>query len=132
MVEEFDETQVEEQEEPFISYKIVPNQKYYINRIDHKGYTFYSINVSKIIKRKTKIYCDKPIRFKKGVDLKDGTTIIIKKAFEDFYIKDRFTPVFYLVILDFEIVNEEIRTPVLMNQYQEELEERKKMMEELE
>ena len=121
----------ENDEETFINYKIQPNQKYYVNRIDHKGYTFYSINVSKKIKRNKKIYCDKPIRFKKGVDLKDGTTIIIKKAFEDFYIKDRFTPIFLLVITEFEIVNEEIRVPVLMEQYQKEIEEKKKYMEEL-
>lgn len=99
-----------EEKEPYISYKIKANQDYIVIRNDYAGKTYYKIEVEK------KNYDDtiqkgfKNIKFVpdingEDIDIPNGTQIRIKQAFEDFYYRrgDKFNPIFYLVVTDFEI-----------------------------
>ena len=60
------------------------NKKYKVFRYEHNGKVAYSIGASK--KKQDGEFEDayKPVRFRKGVDLKNKTEIIIKEGWEDF------------------------------------------------
>lgn len=97
--------QEQEQEECYIDYKIKPGKEYNIERQDYNGKAFYKISISKKNKDGTKYYAKKNVFFKEGVELENNTRIKIKKAFEDFWNKDKFTPIFSVFITDFEIIS---------------------------
>lgn len=69
--------------------------------------TFYKVGLSKKDVNGNYINGYKDIRFKKGVELADKTRIYIKKAWLDFYIKDKKT-IDYIFCSDFEEVAEAI------------------------
>jgi hypothetical protein len=69
--------------------------------------TFYKVGLSKKDVEGKYINGYKDIRFKKGVELADKTRIYIKKAWLDFYIKDKKT-IDYIFCSDFEEVQEVI------------------------
>lgn len=69
--------------------------------------TFYKVGLSKKGVDGNYINGYKDIRFKKGVELADKTRIYIKKAWLDFYIKDKKT-IDYIFCSEFEEVAEAI------------------------
>jgi hypothetical protein len=69
--------------------------------------TFYKVGLSKKDVNGNYINGYKDIRFKKGVELADKTKIYIKKAWLDFYIKDKKT-IDYIFCSEFEEVAEAI------------------------
>jgi hypothetical protein len=69
--------------------------------------TFYKVGLSKKDVNGNYINGYKDIRFKKGVELEDKTKIYIKKAWLDFYIKDKKT-IDYIFCSEFEKVEETI------------------------
>ena len=76
--------------------------------------TFYKVGLSKKDVNGNYINGYKDIRFKKGVELEDKTKIYIKKAWLDFYIKDKKT-IDYIFCSEFELIEETIenaRTPL--------------------
>lgn len=72
-----------------------------------KIFSFYYTTVAKKEYGSTKYY-KKILKFKKGISLKDKTTIKINDMFEDAMMnkKDRYNAIWCLVILDFEIIME--------------------------
>ena len=48
-----------------------------------------------------------PVKFKKGVEVENGTRIKIKKGFENFY-KKGFDTIFYMQINEFEVIDDKI------------------------
>ena len=89
-------------------FKIMIGDTVNVERNDFNGMIFYKVKVSKN-NNGTKLYGYKPVRFKKDVSLENGTRIIIKDMFEDFYNKDRFNTVFSLFITDFEIAQPDVQ-----------------------
>ena len=92
-----------------IWHKLVPNHKYRVWRKDYNGNTFYNIMVEQknFGDDKTKFYI--PITFKKGVEVKNETDIIIIKAIENLRINKNveekirpYYPVFSYMITEFE------------------------------
>ena len=69
--------------------------------------TFYKVGLSKKDVNGNYINGYKDIRFKKGVELEDKTKIYIKKAWLDFYIKDKKT-IDYIFCSEFEKIEETI------------------------
>ena len=49
-----------------------------------------------------------PVRFKNDIDLKDKTKIYITNAFLTFYLKQDKKPVFYIMIMEYETIEETI------------------------
>lgn len=101
----------EEQEQCYIWRKIEVGRKYRIWRKDYAGVTYYNIQTSQknYDDTQTKFYI--PVIFKKGVDIQNGTDIIIKRGIENLREnkklpdKDRpYYPVYSYMINDFEIV----------------------------
>lgn len=72
---------------------------------DYQGKELYSIGLSKKDMNGNYINGYMTCRFKKDIHLKNKTTIKIKQAWIDFYLKDKKT-IPYIFINDFEIVNE--------------------------
>jgi hypothetical protein len=81
------------------------DKKYRVFRYEHNGKVAYSIGASK--KRQDGTYENgfKPIRFKRDIDLKNRTDIIIKEGWEDFYTKDNKT-YWYFFINKFELASD--------------------------
>jgi hypothetical protein len=76
--------------------------------------TFYRVGLSKKDVEGKYINGYKDIRFKKGVELEDKTKLYIKKAWLDFYIKDKKT-IDYIFCSEFELIEETIenaKTPL--------------------
>lgn len=76
--------------------------------------TFYKVGLSKKDVNGNYINGYKDIRFKKGVELEDKSKIYIKKAWLDFYIKDKKT-IDYIFCSEFELIEETIenaKTPL--------------------
>lgn len=78
-----------------------------IFRRDNEYGTFYSVGLSKKDMNGQYINGYKECRFKKDVQLEDKTKIYIKKAWLDFYVKDKKT-IDYIFIYDFETLEETI------------------------
>ncbi len=76
--------------------------------------TFYKVGLSKKDVNGNTIRGYKDIRFKKGVELADKTRIYIKKAWLDFYVKDKKT-IDYIFCSDFEEVAEAIDNAKINN-----------------
>lgn len=76
--------------------------------------TFYKVGLSKKDVEGKYINGYKDIRFKKGVELEDKTKIYIKKAWLDFYIKDKKT-IDYIFCSEFEKIEEAIENARTLN-----------------
>ena len=76
--------------------------------------TFYKVGLSKKDVEGKYINGYKDIRFKKGVELEDKTKIYIKKAWLDFYIKDKKT-IDYIFCSEFEKIEETIENARTLN-----------------
>ena len=74
----------------------------------YKDKTYYSIGISKKDTDGNYINGYLDARFKKDVEVEDRTNIYIKKAWIDFYLKDKRT-IPYIFISDFETVTETIQ-----------------------
>lgn len=74
--------------------------------------TQYGINYSISLLRKDKdgeyIHAYIPVRFRNDGDLEDKTKIYITNAFLTFYLKQDKKPVFYIMIMDYETIEETI------------------------
>lgn len=85
--------------------EIISNKEEIVFKNEYNGKTFYSIGISK--KNQDGNYENGYInvRFKKDVELDNQTKIKIKKAWIDFYCKDRKTfP--YIFVSEFELAEE--------------------------
>lgn len=92
-----------------IAYKVMPNVKYRVWRKEWNNVVYYSIQVSQKNYDDTVSKWYKPVNFKKGEDIPNETDIIIKKAVENLREnkKDPYNPISSLMILDYEIVENE-------------------------
>lgn len=88
-------------------YKIMPGDNIIVYRRESNGNAYYKAMITKTTQDGTKERFYKELRFRKGVDLPNKTMIKIKTMFEDVRNnpKDTYTPIWCLVILDFEIVD---------------------------
>lgn len=93
------------EEENKILHKINENYNYKVRRKDYNGTPFYSISVSQKLFDGQTIWGRKQVKFRKGVDIPDGTVIKIKKAFENFYKDKNNNDVFYYMILEYENIS---------------------------
>ena len=95
-----------EQEEYRIYRKIEPGHKYRVFKTTYNDNNYYKIQITQTNYDKTKTKFYQQVTFKRGVELSNETDIIIKQAYENCREnpKDKYNPVFYLVINDFEIV----------------------------
>lgn len=66
---------------------------------------FYSKGVSKKMQDGTYQKAYFPVQFKKGVELANRTQIEVKNSFLSFYMNKENKPVFYEMIIDFELAN---------------------------
>jgi len=89
---------------------IISNRKETIFRRDFEGKAFYSIGMSK--KKQDGNYENgySDVVFNKDVTLENKTQIMIKKAWLDFYTKDKKTHLF-IRISDFDIVDDKKEQP---------------------
>lgn len=76
-------------------------------RKDYEGRTYYKVGISKKDQNGNYINGYLDVRFKKDVELEDRANIYIKKAWIDFYLKDKKT-IPYIFISEFEAVEETI------------------------
>ena len=76
--------------------------------------TFYKVGLSKKDVEGKYINGYKDIKFKKDVELEDKTKIYIKKAWLDFYIKDKKT-IDYIFCSEFEKIEETIENAKTLN-----------------
>ena len=74
--------------------------------------TQYGVNYSIGLNRKDKDgkYCYGyiPVRFKNDDGVEDKTKIYIRNAFLTFYLKQDKTPIFYIMIMEYETIDETI------------------------
>ena len=120
--------QTMEEKQPYINYKIKANKDYIVTRNDYAGKIYYKIEIEKKNYDDTIQKCFKNVKFitndNEEVDIPNGTQIRIKQAFEDFYFRkaDKFNPIFYLVITDYEITknSDEITKEAYENYYKTE------------
>ena len=100
----------EEKEEYRIYRKIEPNRKVRVFKSTFNEKTFYKIQIKQKNYDETEDIWYENVVFKKGVELDDpdgtGIDIKIKKAYENCRKnpKDKYNPIFYLMITEFEII----------------------------
>lgn len=107
-----------------IGYKIMAGRKYRVWRKDYGGKTFYNIEVTQKNYDGTILKFYRPVTFKRGVDLVNGTDIIIKAGFENLRpnSKDSYNPITAIMITDFETVeNKELMERQAYADYQQNL-----------
>ena len=103
-----EEEQVEKKEQK--PYKIMPGDEVIVHRQDvvsgENQYTFYNVKFKKKTKNGQDIWRSKGIVFDVGTDIPDGSTIKVLKFYEDSRDnpKDKYNPIWYLRILDYELV----------------------------
>ena len=101
----------------YIDYKIKPDHSYIVFRQEYNGGTHYKIPLIKTNANGEKTYGYKEVKFKKGISLDDRSIIVIRKAFEDFYVKNKNT-ITLLCILEFDLrPNKERETENALNNY---------------
>ena len=95
-----------EENKPKRHYKVEPGDNLVIYRQDINGISYYKAMVTKTNQDGTKSRFYKELRFKKGVEIANKTMIKVNDFFEDIRQnpRDKYNPIFSLVILDFEIV----------------------------
>ena len=107
-------------------YKVRAGKVYTIKRKDAKydGGTVanYSIAIPKKIGNADR-YFYKKVRFKKDVEVKDGTKILLNVFFEDVLEnkRDPFNPIWHIFVQDFEVVEEPEDTNTAILEYQNNL-----------
>lgn len=122
---------MENNETPASPYKINIGDIIRVSRTDveknGKSYTFYKVYFKKAEFGKNN-FIFKMLKFKSGVSLKNGTKIRVLNFFEDVMrnSRDRYNPIWCLVITEFEIVEESMSdtNKEIMN-YQEDIIESK-------
>lgn len=87
------------------------NYKYRIWRFEKEEKVFYSAGISRKLQDGKIERGYLPIQFKKGVNIENGATIVIKKEFETFYKTGQETRLYHF-ITDYELVNEEPKPDV--------------------
>lgn len=94
------------EEEYRIYRKVEPGHKYRVFKSEFNSKTYYKIQITQTNYDKSKSKYYQQVTFKRGVEIDNETDIIIKKAYENCREnpKDKYNPVFYLLIGDFEIV----------------------------
>lgn len=87
-------------------YKIMLGDSIIVYRTEYNNNVYYKTMITKKKQDNTKERFYKEIRFRKGVNLPNKSMIKIKNMFEDVRNnpKDAYNPIFSLVILDFDIV----------------------------
>lgn len=95
-----------EENKPKRHYKIEPGDNLVVYRQDINGISYYKAMVTKTNQDGTKSRFYKEIRFKKGVAVANKTMIKVNDFFEDVRQnpRDKYNPIFSLVILDFNIM----------------------------
>lgn len=97
----------EKNDDSYVIHKVQPNYNYMVFRNERNGKVYHKIAIKQkaFDGQETSGYVQ--VKFKDGIDLPDRTKIKIKKAIENFYIKN-FNPVFFYNIIEFENVDEAI------------------------
>ena len=86
---------------------VLDNYSKMVFRKDNEFGTFYQIGLSKKDRNGNYINGYMNVRFKKGVSVPNMTKIVIKNAFIDFYLDKNNRTVPYIMVLEFETVEEE-------------------------
>lgn len=127
MLEDIIEDQRNEDASPR-PYKINIGDTIQVHRQDvitaqNKHYVFYSTKCKKTEVSGRVGYYKKGLAFKKNVDLKDKTWIKIRNMFEDARVntKDRYEPIWFLFITDFDIISEQETEDNVIEAYQDSL-----------
>lgn len=86
--------------------KIEAGKKYRVFKSTHNDRDFYRIQIQQKNYDGTKDIFYESVQFKKNINLPNETDIIIKNAYENCRANplDKYNPIFYIVITDFEIV----------------------------
>jgi hypothetical protein len=102
---------MEEEIKPKHPYKIEIGDEIMVFRNEYSGYVYYKAMIQKKNYDNTKDIFYKPLYFRKGVNLEDRTIIKIKDMFEDVRKnpKDKYTPIWSLFILDFDIMPNQVK-----------------------
>jgi hypothetical protein len=87
--------------------EIIESHLLKVFRKDYEGRTYYKVGISKKDQNGNYVNGYLDVRFKKDVELEDRTNIYIKKAWIDFYLKDKKT-IPYIFISEFETVDQTI------------------------
>ena len=90
--------------------EIISNKEEMIFRNENNGKTYYSVGLSKKDKDGKYVNGYMTVQFKKDVSINNQTKIKIKKAWIDFYLKDKKT-IPYIFISEFDIVQEGEKNP---------------------
>lgn len=107
------------------THKIEVGDKVKIWRKDWNDKVFYSVMVTQKQQDGTSLNWYRPVVFRKGVEIENGTTIIINKMFESLRVnkRDQYNPISSYVILDFNVVfDEEQNLNDALNEYEEQTE----------
>ena len=102
-----EEQQQERENKP---YKIMPGDEVIVHRQDiikdENKYTFYNVKFKKKTKNGLDSWRSKGLVFNRDVDIDDGTTIKIKRFYEDSREnpKDKYNPIWFLRVLDYDVV----------------------------
>ena len=104
-------------------YKIMIGDNIIVYRNDVNGNAYYKAMLTKTKQDGTKARFYKDLRFRNGVNLQNKTMIKINNMFEDVREnpKDKFNPIFSLVILDFEVVENPFDKNTAINTYNSEI-----------
>ena len=108
-----EEEQTKKEERTHRPYKVMEGDLLFVKRRDGVGksgvpYTFYYANLPEKEKDGSKTYYQKPLNFRNGVALTDGTKIRVLNMFEKVRSNplDKYHPIWSLFITEFEIVDE--------------------------
>lgn len=111
----------------YIAHKIQLGYTYIVLRQEYNENVFYKVEIEQKQFDGQILRGYYPLKFKKDVDIPDGTRIKIKQGIENFYFKKddpkHYTPVFYMQVNDFEIVDDVIQeyTDAMANTAESEL-----------
>lgn len=86
---------------------VLDNYSKMVFRKDNEFGTFYQIGLSKKDRNGQYINGYMNVRFKKGVSIPNMTKIVIKNAFIDFYLDKNNRTVPYIMVLEYETVEEQ-------------------------
>lgn len=98
-----------EEKQDKIYHKVEAGRKVRIFKNTYNDQNYYRIQVKQKNYDNTEDIFYVPVQFKKGIELDNQTDIIIKCAYENMRKnkKDEFNPIYYLVITEFEKVENE-------------------------
>ena len=93
-----------EKEKPKHPYKVMIGDKIRVFRKDYNGRTFYNVAITQNNYDGTKSTYYRPLTFKKGVEVRNETDIIIRDMFENLRAnkKDPYNPITALIITEFD------------------------------